>query len=328
MATWSRREDLYEDDLANLFDTLYPVCHKYKHLGLQIGVKMSEIRDIEKRYTGSDEKLLEVLSLRLKMAQSLTWADIVQALGSASVGEPQLAHHILMRYSSRSFAEEYETHKKANEKSEGLQPRHAASPLTENDLAHLYETLYPLRQKYKSFGLHIGLKISEIKDIEARHVDYTKRLLEILVLRLKKVQILTWAKIVRALRSPTVGGHQLADSIQIKYDIRSDPEYSFGSSHDHVSKKKVGGSVTLQVVKSDEESTSSEEIDTEIDYLRMGKRVGVADKEVGGKGETMQSISFSVKTESEDQYTSSEEEVGPRVRMKRKIHHRKQVSGI
>ena len=57
--------------------------------------------------------------------------------------------------------------------------REGASPDTGNtnrefdisDLASLYEALYPVSTKYKSFGLQIGLNIKKIEDIEESYGD-------------------------------------------------------------------------------------------------------------------------------------------------------------
>ena len=93
--------------------------------------------------------------------------------------------------------------------------------LGEDDLGDLYEALYPIRKKYKSFGLQIKIKKSEIESIEAQYSDHGDRLLEILTVRTKQTPALTWNLIDKALRSQSVGEHQVADSIRECYG-RSD----------------------------------------------------------------------------------------------------------
>ena len=88
---------LCEDDLGDLCEVLYTVRKKYRFLGLRIGVSISEIDCIEAS-TGFDERLLEVLKRRLKMAEPLTWADIDKALRSQTVGEHRVANEIQERF--------------------------------------------------------------------------------------------------------------------------------------------------------------------------------------------------------------------------------------
>ena len=93
-------------------------------------------------------------------------------------------------------------------------PRQAVSSshgLGEDDLAWVYEALYPMRTKYVNFGLLIGVKKAEIDSIEA---DCGRCLLEILSIRLKQTPALTWDIIDKALRSTIVGELQLADTLQ------------------------------------------------------------------------------------------------------------------
>ena len=315
MATGSnwRSNILKEDDLADIFEMLYPVRQKHVPLGLQIGVKMSEIHAVAKKYTNPSEILLEILSCRLGKFQPLTWADIAHALRSRSVNESKLADNILKRYVPRSFADEHKAHQKGEKASqrskEQLQASQATSPLSVDDLRELFEILYPLRTKCNMFGLRIGVKMQELERIEAKYVDCAERLLEILACRLKMFPDLTWVNIVEALKSPIVGEHKIADSIQKKYGI-----------------------ATLQTVKSDEESTSSEEVDTSseetvIDNLSMSKAEDAADNEISHKGATMQSFLVKVESENESK-TSEEKEVGPRMKLKTKKHHQKQVREI
>ena len=96
----------------------------------------------------------------------------------------------------------------------------AASPNTElgeDDLAALYEALYPARNSYKSISLLIGVKIGEIENIESNKTDSGDRLLAILSLRLNKAKPLTWNDIDSALRSDCVDKNRLADKIRQKY---------------------------------------------------------------------------------------------------------------
>ena len=90
--------EISDDDLNIVSNALHPMAGKYLMFGIQIGVKMSEIKNIPRMITNPDECLLEVLSLRLKQIPSLTWNDIHTALVSNSVGEVKLANEIKKKY--------------------------------------------------------------------------------------------------------------------------------------------------------------------------------------------------------------------------------------
>ena len=93
-----------------------------------------------------------------------------------------------------------------------------------NDLSALYEALYPVRAKYRGFGLQIGVDLDEIKSIESNNKDSESCLLEILSLRLKRKPALTCNDIDKALRSRTVDEHTLADDFQSNFECKSVPE--------------------------------------------------------------------------------------------------------
>ena len=82
---------LTEDDLGELYEALYPMRKNYKPFGLQIGVKKNEIEMIEKQEADPGDRLLEILSVRLKQSEVLRWKDIDKALKSKSVGEGKVA---------------------------------------------------------------------------------------------------------------------------------------------------------------------------------------------------------------------------------------------
>lgn len=98
----SLSKSLDESDLGSLCEHLFPVRKKYKYIGLQIGVKLSEIETTETKYADPGDRLLEVMSLRLKETRPLTWVDIIHTLRSQSVGEPHLADSIQSSYSEKS----------------------------------------------------------------------------------------------------------------------------------------------------------------------------------------------------------------------------------
>lgn len=86
--------------------------------------------------------------------------------------------------------------------------------LGEDDLGRLYEILYPVRRNYLPFGLQIGVKLRDIQNVDVQQTDTGHHLLGILSVRVRQTPALTWAVIDKALRSQSVGEHQLADSIR------------------------------------------------------------------------------------------------------------------
>ena len=85
--------ELGEDDLGALYEALYPARNSYKSIGLLIGVKIGEIESIESN-TDSGDRLLAILSVRVKKAEALTWNDIYNALRSKCIDESKLAKEI------------------------------------------------------------------------------------------------------------------------------------------------------------------------------------------------------------------------------------------
>ena len=69
----SQNTGLGEDDLGYLHEALYPVRRKYKSLGLQMRVKMSEIETIETQHSDPGDRLLGILSARVKQIKPITW---------------------------------------------------------------------------------------------------------------------------------------------------------------------------------------------------------------------------------------------------------------
>ena len=86
--------ELGEDDLGALYEALYPARNSYKSIGLLIGVKIGEIENIESNKTDSGDRLLAILSVRVKKAEPLTWNDIYNALRSKCIDESKLAKEI------------------------------------------------------------------------------------------------------------------------------------------------------------------------------------------------------------------------------------------
>ena len=90
--------ELGEDDLGALYEALYPARNSYKSIGLLIGVKIGEIESIESNKTDPGDRLLAILSVRVKKAEPLTWNDIYNALRSKCIDESKLAKEIWAKH--------------------------------------------------------------------------------------------------------------------------------------------------------------------------------------------------------------------------------------
>ena len=116
----SPNTELGEDDLGALYEALYPARNSYRSLGLLIGVKIGEIENIESNKTDSGDRLLAILSIRVKKAEPLTWNDIYNALRSQCIDESKLAKevwtkHIFIPESSTESESEQEHEIKSEE---------------------------------------------------------------------------------------------------------------------------------------------------------------------------------------------------------------------
>ena len=91
-------QELTNNDLALLLNTLNPVTSKCFALGLQLGVTYPQLRKIEYEYRRCDDQLREIISERLRQESPLTWHDIARALRAGSVSENRLASEIENKY--------------------------------------------------------------------------------------------------------------------------------------------------------------------------------------------------------------------------------------
>ena len=153
-----------------------------------------------------------------------------------------------------------------------------ASPnteLDEDDLKLLYNTLYRIRKKYALLGMQIGLKKSEIDDIGAQKLDPSMSLLEVLSVRVKKAEPLTWNGIYNALISQCIDESKLAKEIWAKHlfipesstESESEQEHEIKSEEikrvkKRVPKKQKGGDHRARVSKERERSSEDEGIET------------------------------------------------------------------
>ena len=94
----SPNTELGEDDLGALYEAIYQARNSYKSIGLLIGVKIGEIENIESNKADSGDRLLAILSVRVKKSKPLTWNDIDSALRSDCVDESRLSDKIRKKY--------------------------------------------------------------------------------------------------------------------------------------------------------------------------------------------------------------------------------------
>ena len=76
MANRSPPTELGDDDLKVLYNSLYRIRRKYASLGIQLGLKKSEIDDIEDRRLDPGKSLLEVLSIKRNLSPGVIFTHV------------------------------------------------------------------------------------------------------------------------------------------------------------------------------------------------------------------------------------------------------------
>ena len=84
-------------------------------------------------------------------------------------------------------------------------------------LGTLHSVLAPVAYAYKRFGSQIQVENHILLGIEQTNSDFSEKLYKVLEYRLRKLPLLTWHDIVRALRSPAVHEEVLASEIESQY---------------------------------------------------------------------------------------------------------------
>ena len=156
----SPNTELDEDDLKLLYNTLYRIRKKYALLGMQIGLKKSEIDDIGAQKLDPSMSLLEVLSVRVKKAEALTWNDIYNALISQCIDESKLAKEIWAKHlfipESSTESESEQEHEIKSEEIKRVKKRapkkqkggdHRARVSKERERSSEYEGIETVRSK-------------------------------------------------------------------------------------------------------------------------------------------------------------------------------------
>ena len=92
-----------EDDLGQVFEEFHDVSPKWYKIGLQLKVSPTCLDTIKKDESDSSDKLLEMLKAWLKKGLKKnkpkpTWAALVEALKSRTVGEDKEASRLEEKY--------------------------------------------------------------------------------------------------------------------------------------------------------------------------------------------------------------------------------------
>ena len=90
--------------LKELFEELVNISHKWKHLGIQLGLegKLDNIKSDNPE--NSQHRLSDVLSTWLKVEPGATWHTLCAALRSETVGEQKLASDLVAKYLKRKHS--------------------------------------------------------------------------------------------------------------------------------------------------------------------------------------------------------------------------------
>ena len=89
---------------------------------------------------------------------------------------------------------------------------HAGKLLLE-DLQTVYDGVIDARAKWYDIGLALGVTEPDLDNIDRDNHDNNERLRAMLSLRLKLPTDLTWKKVIKALKCPTVNRHDVASKL-------------------------------------------------------------------------------------------------------------------
>ena len=86
-------------DHWSVYRELLPIAHKWKKLGIQLGVSYGSLEKIEVIYPYGNERLLrEVLQEWMKSDPNPSWQFLIEVLRSPSVNERRLANELERRF--------------------------------------------------------------------------------------------------------------------------------------------------------------------------------------------------------------------------------------
>ena len=82
------------DDLAQVLNCLYHVRSKWLNIGLELGVHITDLTNIEHEGNDDSTRLRRKLTLALNSRQEVTWKQICKALGNPVIGESVYAKRL------------------------------------------------------------------------------------------------------------------------------------------------------------------------------------------------------------------------------------------
>ena len=87
---------LTDEDFDEVYTVLNPARKRWREIGLKLKVHVSNLDDIEEKFTDNSRRLQEVL--RIWLAKHPGWGALVIALRTKEVGEEGLAREVEMKY--------------------------------------------------------------------------------------------------------------------------------------------------------------------------------------------------------------------------------------
>lgn len=90
----SSRAVLTLDDLAQVLNHLYCVRSKWLNIGLELGVHITDLTNIEREANDDSTRLRRMLTLALNRQQVVTWRQICEALCNSVIGESVYAKRL------------------------------------------------------------------------------------------------------------------------------------------------------------------------------------------------------------------------------------------
>lgn len=92
---------LTEDDFADVQSALWEAKHKWFNIGVQLGLKVSALKAIDREQgLNFEDKLKEMIISWLEKGKMCTWRALRKALKHKTVNKPELAQNIKTNYGS------------------------------------------------------------------------------------------------------------------------------------------------------------------------------------------------------------------------------------
>lgn len=93
---------------------------------------------------------------------------------------------------------------------------HSFFKLELDDLAKVQEVLWGARTAWKNIGIHVGLHKTDLTVIDKQNGEIDEKFTEILALRLRRAEPLTWKMLQDALNHKTVD----MENVALEFEIR------------------------------------------------------------------------------------------------------------